>query len=59
LDPSERTRLRTLCDEIKPKDMGLIVRTAAQDVGVEELRRDLSYLRRLWTTLSRRINRAK
>jgi ribonuclease G len=59
LDPSERTRLRTLCDEIKPKNMGLIVRTAAQDVGVEELRRDLAYLRRLWTTLSRRIKRAK
>jgi len=59
LDPSERVRLKTLCDRIKPKDMGLIVRTAAQGVGLEELARDLKYLLRLWSTLSRRIKRAK
>jgi len=59
LDPSERMRLKGFCDEIKPKGMGMIVRTAAQDVGLEELRRDLKYLTRLWTTVSRRIKRAK
>lgn len=59
LDPSERMRLKTLCDKIKLKNMGLIVRTAAQGVGVEELRRDLLYLKRLWSTVSRRLKRAK
>lgn len=59
LDPSERMRLKELCDQIKPKNMGIIVRTAAEKVGLEELSRDLKYLERLWSTLARRIKRAK
>lgn len=59
LDPSERMRLKDLCARIKPKDMGIIVRTAAQDAGLEELSRDIRYLKKLWSTLSRRIKRAK
>ena len=35
-----------------PKDMGLIVRTAGEDVSLEELRWDLDYLVNLWDAIT-------
>jgi ribonuclease G len=51
LAPGERDRLRDLCKQLKAKDAGLIVRTVAEGKGLEDLRRDLQYLSRLWSRI--------
>lgn len=48
LDDSERKRLRTILDRIKPKEHGLIVRTAAEGATREELERDVARLLQQW-----------
>jgi len=48
LDDKERKRLRRILDEVKPKEHGVIVRTAAEDVTAEELNRDVSRLLNQW-----------
>jgi len=51
LGQDERDRLRDLCRQLRPRNAGLIVRTVAEGKGLEELRRDLQYLSRLWTRI--------
>jgi len=51
LAQQERDRLRDICRELKAKDAGVIVRTVAEGKGLEELRRDLQYLARLWARI--------
>lgn len=56
-DDAERQRLRDLVQSLSAvceEPHGFIVRTAAEDVGEEELRRDLHYLQRLWQTIRQR-----
>ena len=48
LEDKERKRLRRILDEVKPKEHGVIVRTAAEDVTAEELQRDVSRLLNQW-----------
>lgn len=47
-DENERLRLREIADKIKPENMGLIVRTAAQGKEEEELSGDVDFLVRMW-----------
>jgi ribonuclease E len=49
-DP-ERKRLRKILDGIKPKQHGVIVRTAAADVTKEELERDVARLLNQWEVI--------
>jgi ribonuclease G len=59
LTEEARESLRSVAAELKPKGMGLIMRTAAQDAATEELQKDLAYLRDLWQSLQARISRSK
>ena len=54
LGQSERERLRDISKELKPKNAGLIVRTIAEGHGLEDLKRDLRYLSRLWSRLKKK-----
>ncbi len=54
LKQSERERLRDISKELKPKNAGLIVRTIAEGHGLEDLKRDMQYLSRLWTRLKKK-----
>ncbi|KJU87521.1 ribonuclease, Rne/Rng family [Candidatus Magnetobacterium bavaricum] len=47
----ERQRLRNIVDEIKPKGYGLIVRTASESEGTEELRKDMEFLMLIWENI--------
>lgn len=59
-DDEDRDALRKVLDDISPpKDMGLIVRTAAADKGKREIHRDMNYLLRLWATIQKKANRTK
>ncbi|MCS7269702.1 MAG: Rne/Rng family ribonuclease [Gemmataceae bacterium] len=57
-DPEARRRLRHMMNSLNPpKGVGFIVRTAAVDRDISELRSDLIYLLRLWQVVVRRIKR--
>lgn len=53
LNEEERTRLRKVVDEVRPKDVGIIVRTAARDAEAAELRKSLTYLNKVWRQVHR------
>ena len=48
----ERERLREMVSQIKPANMGIIVRTVAVGVEVEELHWDINMLTGLWTKIA-------
>ncbi len=53
-DEEERTRLRIMAEELRPKGMGVIVRTAANGAEESEFRQDMEYLLRLWESIRQR-----
>ena len=59
LRQGERERLREVSRELKPRNAGLIVRTIAEGHGLEDLRRDLQYLSRLWSRLKKKAESVK
>ncbi|MET0275250.1 MAG: Rne/Rng family ribonuclease [Acidimicrobiia bacterium] len=52
LPDDERKRLRRILDDLRPKDAGLIVRTAAEGATTDELERDVRRLRSQWEQIS-------
>ena len=50
-EEAERERLRAIIDSLKPRGMGLIVRTAAEGCTAEEFESDISFLRKLWENI--------
>jgi ribonuclease G len=57
LNDAERESLRQIAKEIKPRDYGIIVRTAARSADKNILKRDLKILMRTWNEIQRRISR--
>jgi ribonuclease E len=51
LPDEERRRLRSILDRVKPAQHGVIVRTAAENVVEEELRRDVERLLAQWSEI--------
>ncbi|HHY36309.1 MAG TPA: Rne/Rng family ribonuclease [Firmicutes bacterium] len=57
-DERERERLRELAEGIRPKGMGLIVRTVAEgNEGIEQLQQDIVFLERLWAKIKQRMRK--
>ncbi len=59
LPDNERARLRSILDKAKPKQHGVIVRTAAEKVTAEEIKRDVARLVTQWNeieTLAKKTN---
>ncbi len=59
LSQGERDRLRDISKELNPKNAGLIVRTIAEGHGLEDLKRDMQYLSRLWSRLKKKAETVK
>ncbi|MEW6724811.1 MAG: Rne/Rng family ribonuclease [Bacillota bacterium] len=55
----ERERLKSAAKKVKPRGVGLIVRTAAEGATLEELRQDVRFLTRLWRKIRRRAASAR
>src|SRR5581483_11812579 len=51
LGDNERRRLRRIIDEVKPSGHGMIVRTAAEGVSADELKRDVQSLVEQWNAI--------
>jgi ribonuclease E len=59
-DDDERKRLRQILDETKPpRGHGFIIRTAGQGCSKKDIQNDLSYLRRLWAAIRKRMETEK
>jgi ribonuclease E len=58
LPENERTRLREILKEVRPKGLGLIVRTAAEGASADDLRADLARLQTRWETVERKAKKA-
>ncbi len=59
LEEEERERLRKIAGEIKPKDFGLIVRTAGRGVSKSMLNKDLKSLMRRFRQIKSNAEKAK
>ena len=59
LGDEERRRLRSILDEIRPPNHGLIVRTAAEGVTAEELSRDVTLLISIWEEIGAKAKKVK
>lgn len=56
-DETERTRLRGIVENIRPKGYGLIIRTASDGCTEEELKKDLEFLILLWENIQKKRDR--
>ena len=54
LNEGERTRLKDLVSESRPKDVGFIIRTASEGCTEEEIRKDIDYLMLLWDNIQKK-----
>jgi ribonuclease E len=59
LSDDERKRLRTILDKVKPKQHGVIVRTAAEKVTSEEIERDVLRLLKQWEQIDALAKRSQ
>ena len=58
-NPEERKRLNVLIESIKPRNFGVIARTAAEGRKVAELHEELSGLVAKWESIFNQLNNAK
>jgi ribonuclease E len=58
LSDDERRRLRDLIAELRPKGMGIIVRTAAEGASREDLKADIDRLKETWQEIEASRNTA-
>jgi ribonuclease E len=59
LSDDERKRLRSILDKVKPKQHGVIVRTAAENVTSEEIERDVVRLLKQWEQIDALAKRSQ
>ncbi len=57
-DEKERDRLKNIAKKVRPKKMGLIVRTAAEGMEKDELMRDGKVLKKLWRKIKSKQKKA-
>ncbi len=57
-DEQERIRLRQILEDSNPpKEAGFIIRTAGQGCSKTDIQKDLRYLKRLWATIKKRLEK--
>jgi ribonuclease G len=58
-DPLERERLERLIEELKPKEMGVIIRTAAKEKNDIQLKKEMQYLVKKWKDVENKFETSK
>ena len=58
-DEAERSRLEEIFKEIKPENMGVIIRTAAFDKSIFHFEREMEYLVKKWEDIEKKTKNAK
>jgi ribonuclease E len=59
LDDHERKRLRKILEDIRPAGHGVILRTAAEGVDADELRRDVEHLAATWDAIKAKASTSR
>ena len=54
IDGKDRDSLKALAEEIKPKDCGLIIRTAAKNIPKAKLNKEVKQLLKLWSFIMKK-----
>jgi ribonuclease G len=57
-DPEERTRLRSMIQEIRPEGYGFIARTVSEGAEKEKLKSEMDFLLKLWTSIKEKMARS-
>ncbi len=57
VDEAERERLKNIVAKFKKSGIGLIVRTAAEDIDAAELQSDYEFLIKVWEKIKRKITK--
>jgi ribonuclease G len=58
-DPEERKRLGKLIDSFKPKEIGVIIRTAAKEKNDTQLEKEMEYLLKKWRDTEKKFKTSK
>jgi ribonuclease G len=58
-DRDERHRLKEIVAPLKPKEVGLIVRTAGVEMGKKQFGSDIKFLMKLWKKITKHAQKAK
>jgi ribonuclease G len=58
-DEKERERLKTIIEEIRPGDVGFVVRTASDGVPREKLEADVQFLLKMWESIKQKMSEPK
>jgi ribonuclease G len=58
-DRSERQRIKAIINDLKPKGVGLIARTAGEGKGDPEFAADVKHLTKMWQKLDRKASSAR
>ncbi len=58
-DRAERQRIKAIISDLKPKNVGVIARTAGEGKGDAEYAADIKHLARLWTKLEKKSESAR
>ena len=53
-DEEERSRLKQLIEELRPKGLGFIARTASEGVQKKDIKAEMDFLLRLWKDIQKR-----
>ncbi|MGD9034656.1 MAG: ribonuclease E/G, partial [Desulfobacteraceae bacterium] len=56
-DPEERERLRAIVQDIRPNDLGFIVRTVSEGADSNKLKSEMDFLVKLWANIQERMGR--
>lgn len=58
-DEEERNRLQKILEDIKPKGIGVIIRTAAREKNESVFVKEIEYLTKQWKEIERKLKKAK
>jgi len=56
-DKNERERLKEIIEEIRPKDMGIIIRTISKGATKEKLKTEMEFLLKVWENIKTKAQR--
>lgn len=56
-DKDERERLKGIIQEIRPRDLGFIVRTVSEGASKEKLKSEMDFLVRLWSNIQQKMEK--
>ncbi|MFH0844513.1 MAG: Rne/Rng family ribonuclease [Pseudomonadota bacterium] len=57
-DSGERERLRNIMQEIRPQDLGFIVRTVSEGTEKEKLKSEMDFLLKVWINIQERMTKS-